>query len=80
MDAAVIGKADEESGEVPKAFIVSREGLEVSAEALMAFVAGQVASFKQVREVEFVDSIPKNPSGKILRRLLVEQEREKAQS
>ena len=74
-DAAVIGKLDEESGEIPKAFVVRRTGAETSAADLMGFVSGKVATFKQIREVEFVDSIPKNPSGKILRRLLVEQER-----
>ena len=41
----------------------------------MAFVAERVATFKQVREVEFIDAIPKNASGKLLRRVLVEQER-----
>ena len=44
----------------------------------MSTHAEKVATFKQVRDVEFVDSIPKNPSGKILRRVLIEQEREKA--
>ena len=47
---------------------------------LMDFVWGKVATFKQVREVEFVDSIPKNPSGKILRRMLIEQERARSQN
>jgi len=69
-DAAVIGKEDEESGEIPKAFVVRSAGSEISSEEVMAFVAARVSTFKQVREVEFVDSIPKNPSGKILRRLL----------
>ena len=76
-DAAVIGKPDVESGEIPKAFVVRKSGTDLSAQDLMGFVSGQVATFKQVREVEFVDSIPKNPSGKILRRLLLEQERAK---
>ena len=71
-DAAVIGKEDEESGEIPKAFVVRSAGSEISSEEVMAFVAARVSTFKQVREVEFVDSIPKNPSGKILRRLLRE--------
>lgn len=75
MDAAVIGKADADAGEVPKAFVVRTEGADVTGDDLMAFVAGKVATFKQVREVEFVESIPKNPSGKILRRVLLEQER-----
>ena len=71
-DAAVIGKEDEESGEIPKAFVVRSAGSGISSEEVMAFVAERVSTFKQVREVEFVDSIPKNPSGKILRRLLRE--------
>ena len=73
-DAAVIGKADAESGEVPKAFVVAKQGADVSADEVMGFVAERVATFKQVRDVEFVDAIPKNPSGKILRRALIERE------
>jgi acyl-coenzyme A synthetase/AMP-(fatty) acid ligase len=45
------------------------------AEELMAFVAARVAPYKKVRRVEFVELIPKSPSGKILRRILVERER-----
>ena len=74
-DAAVIGKEDFESGEIPKAFVVARPGAELNAEDVMSFVAGKVATFKHVREVEFTDAIPKNPSGKILRRTLIERER-----
>ena len=73
-DAAVIGKADAESGEVPKAFVALKQGADVSADEVMGFVAERVATFKQVRDVEFVDAIPKNPSGKILRRALMERE------
>lgn len=76
-DVAVIGKADFEAGEVPKAFVVPKPASGLTGEALMEFIGGKVASFKQVRDVEFVDAIPKNPSGKILRRVLVEQERAK---
>ncbi|MBW7885320.1 MAG: AMP-binding protein, partial [Caldilineaceae bacterium] len=72
-DAAVIGVADEEAGEVPKAYVV-RKG-EATADEIMEFVAGQVAPFKKVRYVEFIDQIPKSASGKILRRMLKEQER-----
>ena len=74
-DAAVIGIQDEEAGEVPKAFVVIKEGHSPSAEEIMEYIAGQVATFKQIRQVQFVDTIPKNPSGKILRRVLIEQER-----
>ena len=74
-DAAVIGKDDLESGEIPKAFIVQTPGSDLSADDVMSFVAERVATFKHVREVEFIDAVPKNPSGKILRRTLVERER-----
>ncbi len=69
-DCAVIPVADEEAGEIPKAFVVTKPGHELDAAAVMAFVAEHVASYKQVREVEFIDEVPKSASGKILRRLL----------
>jgi acyl-CoA synthetase (AMP-forming)/AMP-acid ligase II len=72
-DAAVIPSPDEEHGEVPKAFIVKKS--EVSAEQIMAYVAERVAPYKKIRLLEFVEQIPKSPSGKILRRVLVEKER-----
>ena len=74
-DAAVVPSPDEEAGEVPKAFVVLREGAAATAEEIMAHVAAQVAPQKKVRRVEFIDAIPKVPSGKILRRRLVERER-----
>ena len=74
-DSAVIGLQDEGSGEIPKAFVVIKEGESPTSEEIMRFIAGQVATFKQIRQVQFVDSIPKNASGKILRRVLIEQER-----
>jgi acyl-CoA synthetase (AMP-forming)/AMP-acid ligase II len=72
-DAAVIGIPDEEAGEVPKAFVVP--GAPLTPEAVTAFVAEHVAPYKKVRAVELVDEIPKSPSGKILRRVLIERER-----
>lgn len=78
VDAAVIPSPDEEAGEIPKAFVVLGGETQPSAEELMAFVAEQVAPHKKVRQVEIVDQIPKSASGKILRRVLVAQEREKA--
>lgn len=76
-DAAVIGIKDAEAGEAPKAFVVLKG--EISAEELMAFVAAQVAPFKKLRAIDFIAQIPKSSSGKILRRVLVEQERAKSQ-
>jgi acyl-coenzyme A synthetase/AMP-(fatty) acid ligase len=69
-DSAVIGIPDDEAGELPKAFVVLKPGAEASAEELQEFVAGEVAHFKQIRMVEFLDEIPKSASGKILRREL----------
>jgi acyl-CoA synthetase (AMP-forming)/AMP-acid ligase II len=71
-DAAVVRSPDEEAGEVPKAFVVTRSP--VDPEELMAFVAERVAPHKRVRRVEFVDEIPKAASGKILRRVLIERD------
>jgi acyl-CoA synthetase (AMP-forming)/AMP-acid ligase II len=76
QDAAVIGIADEEAGEIPKAFVAARDQL--TAEEVLAFVAERVAPYKKVRVVELIDEIPKSPSGKILRRVLVQRERERA--
>ena len=74
-DAAVIPCRDDESGEVPKAFVVRKA--DTTADELMGFVAARVAPHKKVRAVEFIDQIPKSLSGKILRRVLVQREREK---
>jgi acyl-CoA synthetase (AMP-forming)/AMP-acid ligase II len=70
-DAGVIGVPMEDGGEAPKACVVTDDGVE--AEELMAYVAERVAPYKRIREVEFVDEIPKSASGKILRRLLRDQ-------
>jgi acyl-coenzyme A synthetase/AMP-(fatty) acid ligase len=70
LDVAVIGIPDVEAGELPKAFVVAVPGSGVTAEELQEYVAEHVSSYKRVRLVEFVDEIPKSPSGKILRRLL----------
>ncbi len=74
-DAAVIPSPDEEAGEVPKAFVVRKPGEDASEEDIMAYVAERVAPYKKIRRLEFIDEIPKVPSGKILRRKLVERER-----
>src|SRR5437868_12349471 len=72
-DAAVIPYPDDEAGEVPKGIVVLREP--VQAEEVLQFVAERVAPHKRIRHLEIVDKIPKSPSGKILRRVLVEMEK-----
>lgn len=67
-DAAVIGVRDADGEEVPKAFVVRQAGSEIDAEAVMAFVAANVAPHKKVRAVEFIEAIPKSAAGKILRK------------
>ncbi len=76
-DAAVIPVADEEAGEIPKAYVVKRPGKDLTGEQLMAWVSEHVSPQKKIRLVEFTDVIPKTLSGKILRRVLVEKERAK---
>jgi long-chain acyl-CoA synthetase len=72
-DCAVVPMKDAEAGELPRAFIVLRSGMQVTAAEIMRFVEERVAGYKKIRAVEFVDEIPKNPSGKILRRVLKER-------
>ena len=74
-DAAVIASPDEEAGEVPKAFVVPAADAQLDIEQLKAFVAERVASYKQLRRVELTDAIPKSPSGKVLRRVLIDRDR-----
>ncbi|GLP76442.1 4-coumarate--CoA ligase [Mycobacterium antarcticum] len=68
-DAAVIGVTDSNSGEeIPKAFVVKLSGAELTEDEVMEFVARHVAPYKKVRQVAFIDAIPKSASGKILRK------------
>jgi acyl-CoA synthetase (AMP-forming)/AMP-acid ligase II len=62
----VIPLPDEETGAVPKAFVVT--GGAITAEEVSQFVADHVARYRRVRVVEIIDEIPRAPSGKILRR------------
>ena len=75
-DAAVVPSPDAEAGEVPKAFLVLKG--EASLEEILAYVAARVAPHKRLRRVEVIGQIPKSLSGKILRRILAQQEREGA--
>jgi long-chain acyl-CoA synthetase len=74
-DAGVIGKPDDAAGEIPKAFVQLRAGSSVTAEELMDFVRERIADYKSVREVEFIEKVPRTASGKILRRELAEKEK-----
>jgi 4-coumarate--CoA ligase len=69
-DCAVIGVPDDESGEIPKAYVVKKNGCELTEEQVLSYVAENVSPIKKIRLVEFIDAIPKSASGKILRRVL----------
>jgi long-chain acyl-CoA synthetase len=74
---AVVGKPDTNAGEVLKAFIVLKEGTVVSVEEIMAFVKEKVAPYKAIREIEFRTNLPISSAGKVLRRLLQDEEKAK---
>ncbi|MEA2090757.1 MAG: long-chain fatty acid--CoA ligase [Campylobacterota bacterium] len=76
-DAAVIGIADEFRGEKIKAFVVIKAGETLNETQLKEYLKERLASFKLPREIEFVDALPKNVMGKLLRRILFEQEMQK---
>ena len=67
---AVVGKHDAFVGEVPKAFIVLKEGMAASADEIMSFVNGKVALYKSLQEVEFRNELPLSAAGKVLKRCL----------
>ena len=70
-DCGVVGKRDGACGEIPVAFVVRREDTNGKLESeLCGYVAERLSHYKQPREVRFVEAIPRNPSGKILRREL----------
>lgn len=69
----MIARPDEKTGESPVAFVVARGPVEPG--QLMAWVAARVAPHKRIRAVRLVSEIPRNPSGKILRRALIEADR-----
>lgn len=78
-DAAVIGISDPYSGEVPKAFVVLKSGgesdLEKVGRQLIEYVKGKKVRYKWLKEIEFVEAVPKSPTGKLLRRVLKGWER-----
>jgi 4-coumarate--CoA ligase len=78
-DVAVLSVKDDWSGELPKAYVVLKPGIEESAAIgrdIIAYVKEKKVRHKWVKEVEFIGEIPKSPSGKILRRILRDKEKE----
>ena len=70
LEAAVIGVPDERWGEVPKAFVVLRVGETATGDELIAHCRARLAKFKVPKQVQFIDALPRNPSGKVLKREL----------
>ncbi|KAI5646206.1 AMP-binding enzyme domain-containing protein [Phthorimaea operculella] len=73
LDCGVVGIPDPITGEQPKAFVVIQPNQTVKSEEILEYVNSKVAAFKKLKEVQFVDAIPKNPAGKILRKELKEK-------
>jgi 4-coumarate--CoA ligase len=71
-DAAVIAVEDATAGEIPKAFVVPTSDT-IDTDAVLRYVAEQVAPYKRIRAIEVIDEIPKSQSGRILRRTLQER-------
>ena len=72
-ESAVIGCADEEWGETVRAIVVSKKGMEIIEEELIEYCRERMASYKKPTSVIFVESLPRNPVGKIMKRILREQ-------
>ncbi len=70
---AVVGMADEKSGEVPVAFIESEEGREVDMAGLKRYLKAKLANYKIPKDIRLIDDLPKNATGKVLKRVLKER-------
>jgi len=73
IEAAVVGRPDDRWGEVPVAFVVVDEGANVAPGELLEHCRAQLAKFKTPKDVVFIDALPRNPSGKVLKRDLRDQ-------
>lgn len=73
VESAVIGVPDERLGEVGKAFVVTKPGFDLDAETVIAYTREHLANFKTPRSVEFLDVLPRNPGGKVVKPLLRER-------
>ncbi|MFS7993999.1 putative AMP-dependent synthetase/ligase, AMP-binding, AMP-binding enzyme domain-containing protein [Helianthus anomalus] len=71
-DCAVIPFPDKDVGQFPMAYVVRKNGSGLTEKGVMDFVSKQVAPYKRIRRVAFIGSVPKNPSGKILRKDLIQ--------
>ena len=70
VEAAVVGIPDAEAGELPRAFVVSKDP-KLTAEDIHNFMKDKISHFKQLKGgIEFIQAVPKAPSGKLLRRVL----------
>ncbi len=70
LEAAVVGRPDDRWGEVPVAFVALREGASATADVILEHCRAQLARFKVPKEITFLDALPRNPSGKVLKREL----------
>ena len=70
LEAAVVGHPDDRWGEVPVAYVVLRENTTTNADALIEHCRGQLAKFKVPKRITFIEALPRNPSGKVLKREL----------
>ena len=70
LEVAVVGRPDARWGEVPVAFVVLREGSVATADELLERCRAELAKFKVPKDITFIDALPRNPSGKVLKRAL----------
>jgi acyl-CoA synthetase (AMP-forming)/AMP-acid ligase II len=70
LEVAVVARPDQKWGEVPVAFVVLRDGADATADELLDHCRAQLAKFKVPKDISFLDALPRNPSGKVLKREL----------